>query len=219
MPHDIFPDDGLAISLLYNLCIVLYHILGVATQVEGCSGDGKKVNAMDKLGVGSKPGGVDAFAPPDHTDGDLVVVGRKYLVAHIKPILMDGSFLGGVQKNTQIADLLLAGRFPPQERSRGEVHRLGAGLLVVSVSEGTMPCCPGVSGINIMGTQKGEKGILAIPAVGIADEQVHHAAPLILRRPLRIEPCDGSSTGDGVTGVKMVIVDLRVRAISGREPG
>ena len=68
---------------------------------------------MDEFRIGAEPGGVHAFATPDHTDGYVRITCGEDGIIHIKPVLFDGGAFGGVKEDAQVADLFLIGDGAP----------------------------------------------------------------------------------------------------------
>ena len=67
-----------------------------------------------------------------------------------------------------------------------------------------------MSGVGIKSAKEGESGVVALPIVGIANEQVDHGAPVLLCGPVRIILGDGCRGHDGVPRMKTVVVNLAV---------
>ena len=198
LPQHVLPHGGLAAPLGHDLVVVGQHVVGVVAQVQGAGVHGQDVDAVDELGVGPEPGAVHPLAAPHHADGHVGIGGGKDLVVHVEPVLLDGGLLGGVQVHAQVADVGLARGLAPQDGRGGEVHGLGAGLLVVAVAEVPVPGGPGVAGVGVVGAQEGKARVGAVPVVGVTDQHVHHAAPVILGGPGAVVAGHGGRAHDGV---------------------
>ena len=75
---------------------------------------------------------------------------------------------------------------------------------------------PVVAGVDVEVAQEREHRVAAVPVVGVADEQVDHAAVLARRGPRRVELGEGGGRRDVVAVVEVVVVELGVGAVRGR---
>ena len=72
------------------------------------------------------------LAAKQHADFDVFVLGREHQVVNVKPVVVDGLCLGGVQVQAQVAQGLVAVHFAPQDQAHPGVDRLRRRLLVIA---------------------------------------------------------------------------------------
>ena len=139
------PDIGRAAVEFGNLVDDRFAIAGHFAQVEGASVEGEKIDRLDHLDLGRKPGGVCCAVAPDHADRfDVKSFGIGGAV-FVEPVFRNRFGLERIQGLAQECGVGLATHFAPEHETGGKVHRLGRGLVVVAAGKGTVSRSPGMA--------------------------------------------------------------------------
>ena len=187
---------------------VARHKGRVGGEVGGGGGEWQQVDALDLARVVNPPGVVSHHAAKDLANLDVFVFRWQHFAVDVKPIVVDGLHLGGVEVDAQVAQSGIAVHLGPQNDAGPGVDGLGRRLLVVTHLAHADARGPGVALIRIKVAQKWKVGRTALRVGNVIQQQLDHAAPALVGGPGRVAQGDLGGSAYPVAIGEVVVVEL-----------